>query len=187
MAGQSYQELFIAGISGGRLYQSLPGGTLPADLAAPTDGWVDLGYLSEDGHGFTESMESTDIKVWPGTGIARTITTSRTAEAKFALAQWNADTLAFRFGGTWTTAASVHTLKVPVNRITESMLIVDNVDGGRTYRYIWARAFISGFEEIAHKAGEPALLGMTCKILPVDDVDWWELRSDDPALAAVVL
>jgi hypothetical protein len=184
MAGQSFEELFIAGISGGRVWQAPSGTTPPRDMAAPGVGWVDLGYLSEDGHSFNEEMETEDIKVWPGTAIARTITTSRSAEAKLALAQWNSDTLATRFGGTWVTAAGVATLKVPVNRAAQqSMLVIDNIDGDRTYRYVFERVSISGFEEIVHKTGEPALLGMTCKVLAKDDTDWWELRTDDPAIA----
>lgn len=185
MADQSYEELFIAGISGGQVWQAPVGTTVPDGLEAPGAGWTDLGLLSEDGHSFSEEIETEDIKVWPGTAVARNIVTGRTAEASFALAQWNADTLAARFGGTWTKAAAsgVKTLKVPVNRVSDSQLIIDNKDGDRTYRYVFERTSISGFEEVAHKAGEPALLGMTVKVLAKDAVDWWELRSDDPAIA----
>jgi hypothetical protein len=181
---QDASELFIAGITGGRVWQAPRGTVVPDGLEAPAAGWTDLGYLSEDGHSLSEDTESEDIKVWPTTIVARSIVTGQTTEAKFSLAQWNADTLALRFGGIWTEDAisSVKTMKVPVARSFDHALIIDNTDGGRTYRYVLAKVSITGFEEIVHKTGEPSLLGMTVKILAATAVDWWDLRSDDPAI-----
>lgn len=183
---QDPSELFIAGISGGQVWQAARGATVPTGLDAPATGWTDLGYLSEDGHSLSEDLETEDVKVWPTMVVARSIVTGQTLEAKLALAQWNADTLALRFGGTWTEdTPGIKVMKVPVARSFDHALIIDNEDGERTYRYLLEKVSITGFEEISHKTGEPALLGMTVKILPATDADWWELRSDDPAIVVV--
>lgn len=180
---QNASELFIAGISGGRVWQGARGATVPTGLDAPGTGWTDLGYLSEDGHSLPEELETEDVKVWPTTIVARSIVTGQSAESKLAFAQWNASTLALRFGGAWTEdTPGIKVMKVPVARSFDHALIIDNTDGGKTYRYILEKVSITGFEEIAHKTGEPALLGMTLKILPANDTDWWEIRSDDPAV-----
>jgi hypothetical protein len=182
-------ELFVAGISGGQVWVAPRSATVPAGLEEPGAGWTDLGFLSEDGHSLSEETETSDIKLWQRNQVARTIVTGQTVEVKMALAQWNADTLALRFGGSWTSdsVSGVKTLKVPASRQWDLAMLIDSTDGGRTYRYVHEKASITGFEEISHKAGEPALLGMTVRVVPVDDVDWFELRTDDPAIAPVAI
>lgn len=183
--GQSTEELFIAGISGGHVWIAPPGTPLPVGLDAPEAPFVDMGYLSEDGWGATPGIETQDIKVWPLLAAARTVVTARTLEVKLKFAQWNADTLAMYWGGIWTldAASGVRTLTVPSSRTTDAVGVIDASDGpGRTYRYSLGAISLSGFEEVPHKLGEPSLLGCTLKVLPMSADKWFDLHTDDPAV-----
>lgn len=182
MAGQNTAELFIAGTAGGRLWMADPGTALPSALEAPAAGWTDMGYLSEDGYDLSPSVDTEDFKVWPLKQTALSVVTGQEIELKLALAQWNADTTALYFGGQWATAGGVATLSVPLQRSFEKALVIDAEDGGRTYRYVLARASLSDFETITHKHGELALLGFTLKVLPASDSEWFQLVTDDEAI-----
>lgn len=180
---QDTAELFIAGIAGGQVWMADVGATAPVDLAAPGTGWTDMGYLSEDGFGVTPGMNTEDIHVWPLMTTARTVVTEQSLEFKLAFAQWNADTLAWFYGGAWTTSAGgTKRLSVPLNRATDKAMLIDAQDGDRTYRYILEHASLSDFEEVTHKLGEVSLLGFTLKVLPASDTEWFALESDDPAI-----
>jgi hypothetical protein len=181
MAGQDVAELFVAGISGGHVWAAPVGTAPPVGLETPAAGWVDMGYLSEDGFGATPGLESEDIKVWPLLTTARTVLTEQSLEVKLAFAQWNADTLGFYFGGAWTDGTTHKTLSVPTVRATDWALVIDASDE-RTYRYVLERATLSDFEEITHKLGEPALLGCTMKVLPTSDTEWFRIVTDDEAV-----
>lgn len=182
---QTAAELFVAGTSGGAFYTAPIGTTLPTGLATPTSPWLEMGLLSEDGYSASPDVGTEDIKVWPLLSPARTVVTDQSIELSLALAQWNQDTLALYWGGTWTedVPSGVKTLTVPNTRSLDLAVIVDASDGtDRTYRYVVANATISGFEEIAHKHGEPSLLGFTLKVLAADADDWFEIRTNDTAV-----
>jgi hypothetical protein len=184
MAGQDVTELMIAGDAGGHAWAAPLGTVLPVGLAAPGTGWVDMGYLSEDGFTITPSVESEDIKVWPLKQAARTVVTEEIHEIGLAFAQWNADTLAMYFGGTWADTAGVKTLEVPLARASyETALVIDFSDGDRQYRYVLPRVNLTDFEEITHKLGEPALLGVTGKALPASGAtSVYSVITDDAAV-----
>ncbi|MGB8021742.1 MAG: hypothetical protein WCF04_10990 [Candidatus Nanopelagicales bacterium] len=185
---QTAAELFVAGISGGHMWFGAVGATLPTLLAAPTTGWTEAGYLSEDGFATSQDIGTEDLKVWPLLSPARSVVTEQSVELSLALAQWNADTLGLYWGGTWTedVPSGVKTLTVPNTRSLDLAVIIDATDGDRTYRYIIEQASISGFEEITHKLGEPSLLGFTMKILAADDTYWFKILTDDTAVVVPV-
>lgn len=66
--------------------------------AAPTDadsalgaGWVDLGYVSEDGVTETRDRSTNNIKAWQNAVIVRSVVTESTATFNFTLLQTNKD------------------------------------------------------------------------------------------------
>lgn len=182
---QDVSELFVAGVSGGRVHVA-PAGTAPPDgLEEPGAGWTDMGVLSEDGFAVGQETDTTDIKVWPVLATARTIINGQTASFTLAFAQWNAATLALYWGGTWSQDGGVKRLAIPSSRATSRWsLIIDAADGARTYRYLVPAAELSQFEEITHKIGEISTLGVTMN--PVaSGPDWFELITDDPAVQVV--
>src|SRR3954470_20790486 len=120
-----------------------PVGT-PAPLtptATPGAGWVDLGFLSDDGVTATDSKTLQDIPVWQLFYPARKIVTARDFTLKFVLRQWSKETVQFGFGGgdvveqTAQGYTGVYRYDPPnPEDIDERALMVDWVDGDKHYR-----------------------------------------------------
>lgn len=177
MPGQSTEELFVAGASGGHVWMAPVGTTPPVGIAVPGTGWVDMGYLSEDGAEITPGVETEKVKVWPLPTTARVITTERTMEVKFAFAQWNADTIATYLGGGWTDDVDSRTLAADPAWNSETAILIEANDN-RTIRLFIPRGAVTGYDSATWKLGEIATMGLTYEAM-VDSAGKWVDFIDD--------
>lgn len=98
MPGLDTTEIVVAA---GSLVATAPAGTAaPADPTLdPPVGWVDLGYINEDGVTWTESPDSTNLMAWQSADPVKVVVASITRTFAFNLMQWSADVLEFVLGG----------------------------------------------------------------------------------------
>lgn len=133
-------EVFIAGT--GHIYVAPVGSTQPTDTTSSWDAaWEELGYSTDAGVTVTPAKTIQDISAWQSRYPVRRIVTAETLEASFALLQWNADTLAFYFGGgDW--VGDMYTPPA-AGEIDERALGVEVVDGDKIARLVISRGMAS--------------------------------------------
>lgn len=174
-------EVRVAGA--GHVYAAAAGTTLPTDLDPLSASWTDLGYVTEDGVGFSFGRETTDLNAWQGSKL-RVLTTAEPVSVTFALMQTNGDILPVVFGGGDITENSgVYTFTPPdEGDNTERALCIEFTDGDLSYRYNIARAQIEGNVDFTLVRTGAVTYPLTFGVLAASPK--WTLVSDDPALAA---
>lgn len=173
-------EVRVAGA--GHVYVAPAGTALPADLEALPAAWLDLGYVTEDGVGFSFGRETSDLNAWQGSKI-RVLTTAEPASVNFALMQTNKDTLPVAFGGgSIATAGGVHTYTPPAAGVnTERAAVIEFTDGDVSYRYCIPRIQLEGAVEFTLVKTGAVTYPLTFGVLDADPK--YTIVSDDPALA----
>lgn len=167
--------------------------TAPVGTAAPVDeetapgaGWVDLGYLSEDGVTVNDSKSLEVISVWQLFHPARRIVTERDTTLNFVLRQWSKETIPFALGGADVTTVSPghHKISPPAPEdIDERALMVDWQDGTKKYRWVVVRGMATEAVETNIVRSGPADLPVGFGINGADGADPWYILTNDPAFA----
>ncbi len=178
----------------GNLYTAPKGTTPPTDVtAAWGTGWVDLGYLSEDGFVITPTTDSTDIMVWQSLAAVRKLMTSRTLELKFTLMQHDANTFTLAMGGgtitkTGSAPNTVYTYTAPAaGDVDERMFGLEWRDGSLTYRFVFPRGVVTDVGDIAFLRTDAVKFELTASVLAVDDVTpLFTYMTNDPAFDETV-
>lgn len=174
MPGTNPNEIRVAG--SGRILIAPLGTTAPTDVATAWGaGWKDLGYTTTDGVKFTKKDKIETVRTWQSDAAARLVYSDRDLTLKFALLQFNEDTLPLFFGGgtvsETVTGSKVYKYDVansPAN--DERMLGVEFADGGTIkYRFVIPRGQVTDTEELALTRTAAAKLGMTFTALAKDD------------------
>lgn len=162
------------------------GTAAPADSAvAPAAGWLDLGYLSEDGVTLTDARTIEKIPVWQLFYAARMIVTERDFMIAFVMRQWSEVNVPLAFGGgvvsTVTAGNYKYTPPAP-ELIDERAAMVDWVDGTKKYRLIVPRCLVTENVETNLSRTAAADLPITLSIVGDDSADNWYLLTNDPAI-----
>lgn len=173
----------------GNLYTAAKGTAAPADVtAAWAAGWVDLGYLSEDGFVMTPTVESDDLMVWQSYAAVRKLMTSRKIELKYTLMQANAENFMLTFGGGTVTSSGVapdlvYKYSAPTGgAIDERSFGLEVRDGVLVYRFFFPRGTVSDVGDIPFVKNDAIKFELTTAILAVDDVTpLFDFISNDPA------
>jgi hypothetical protein len=180
-------EVRVAGA--GHVYVAPAGTVLPTDIeTALPAAWVDLGYVTEDGVGFSFGRETTDLNAWQGSKI-RVLTTSEPVSTNFALMQTNGEVLKVALGGgtiakTGTAPDEVFTFTPPGKGVnTERAICIEFNDGDLTYRYNIPRAQIEGNVEFTLTATDAVTYPLTFGVLDADPK--YTIVSNDPSMGTV--
>ncbi len=187
MAGKETDQIVVG--ANGTVFVAPVGTAAPIDSdSALAAGWVDMGYINENGVVFRDSKTLAEIRVWQLFYVARRIVTGRDAQIVFALSQWNDDTVKLGFGGGTVTEPD------PVGRpgeykyvppapetIDERAAIVAWTDGTRDYRLHIPRGMVVEAVETNLVRTSNAELPITFGINGSDTGNPWELFTDDPA------
>ena len=175
-------EVRVAGA--GHVYVADAGTALPDDLEAMPVGWTDLGYVTEDGVGFTFGRETEDINAWQGSKI-RVLTTAEPVSVALALMQTNADVLKVALGGgAITVNTGVYTYTPPAEGVnTERAMVIEFVDGDLTYRYGLHRVQLEGEVTFTLTKAGAVTYPLTFGVLDNGDAAKYLIWSDDPAMA----
>lgn len=166
------------------------GTTLPTDLSAlDTDVWTNLGYTTEDGVTFNDSVEIEEIRAWQSANPVRKIVTARDKTVEFALEQWNPDNFILAYGGgDWSMpSAGIHRFDPPAvaDAVAEYSMVVDLADGDKSHRFVIERGNVQEGVETQLLRSGAAVLPITFGTLNPDNPDnpaWYHL-TDDPAFA----
>ena len=178
-------EVRVAGA--GHVYVAASGTAMPTDMSVldPTK-WIDLGYVTEDGVGFSFGREVEDLNAWQGDKI-RTLSTKEPASCTFSLMQTNATILTVAFGGGTVTEAGTapnvtYTFTPPASGTnTERALVIEFNDGASiTYRYCIPRSQIEGNVDFTLVRSGALTYPLTMGILDNGDKAKFTILSNDP-------
>lgn len=163
------------------------GSTLPTTpTGALGTGFVDLGYVTEDGVTFTAEATVEDIAAWQSATPVRRVTTARNLTVSWTGLEWSKDSFALAFGGgTWTEpSAGVFKYEPPADTaaLSEHILVIDANDGDKNYRWIVKKGNVSDAVETNLVRTGAAVLPVTFAAMTPDGDDTaWEFYTDDPA------
>jgi hypothetical protein len=172
----------------GSVYIAPKGTTAPADLTtAWPAGWVDLGYLSDDGVEMSYSTESEDINAWQSLSPVRKVLTGVDMTLGFTAIELKTQTMTLYFPSATMTDVSgtVHKLSIPAAPSPDERAIgLEWVDGDITNRLIIARGEVTDRESITLARSGAVGLGMTVSAYAdtAPEIAVW--LSNDPAWSA---
>lgn len=123
----------------------------PTSTPAPSNyttalnaGFLELGFISEEGATFTESKDITDINAWQSFYPIRKLVTSRNVQIAFALREWNKRVIEFALGGTVTTNAAEWKYTPPTPSATGvKSLVLEWLDGSKGYRLYFPQGIVT--------------------------------------------
>jgi hypothetical protein len=170
----------------GTLYVADFGTEAPANIeAAWGAGWVDLGYLSEDGVTLTDGKTIEDIMVWQLFYAARKIVTERTFTAAFVLRQFNGVQVELAFGGGEVAVNGSGFRFTPPDpeTVDERALGIEWLDGDKTFRLVIPKGIVTENVETKIVRNAAADLPITIGVIGQADEDPWYFDTDDPTFA----
>lgn len=166
----------------------------PAGTTAPTNattawaaGFVELGYISEDGVTESYNDSTTTIKAWQGGATVRTMITSSEAKFAFTCLETNGEVLAryhkgATIAGTGGPPATGSSIEVVAAQPDIREWGIDVLDGTNHIRIYLPSAEVTERGEITYKNDEPVSYPLTLTAYPddagivafkfSDDVDW---------------
>jgi hypothetical protein len=172
----------------GSVYIAPKGTTAPADLdAAWGSGWVDLGYLSDDGVEMSYSTDTEDINAWQSLSPVRKVLTGVDMTLGFTAIELKTSTVTLYFPSATMTDVSpgVHKLSIPAAPEPDERAIgLEWVDGDIKNRLIIARGEVSDRDSITLARSSAVQLPMTVSAYAdtAPEIAVW--LSNDPAWAA---
>lgn len=140
----------------------------PTDTTSAWDaGWVDLGYVSEDGVTESYSDDSEVIKAWQGGVTVRTVITSTEATFAFTLletkkAAWEL----YHKGSLLTDDGTTASMSVKNATADEKMFGLDVVDGTNHVRIIVPRGEVTERGDIVYVNNAPVGYELTLTAYP---------------------
>ena len=142
------------------------GTTGPTTLAAPPVGFVEVGWLGDDGVDLDRNEDSSEFKAWQGGTTLRKKTTSVEDSFKFVCNEENATVLGLYYKGvTKTTATGVDTYAVSnQSKSDERAWVVDFVDDTVTKRLVVPSGEVTGRATISHKNSDMTMYEFTVTI-----------------------
>ncbi|MEU6755981.1 hypothetical protein [Streptomyces sp. NPDC046685] len=191
MAGETANsnEVVIPSIT--RVWYAPVGTVVPADavVAMPT-GWRAVGHTTEDSLKFNSEPNFEQVRSAQASYPVRTFQTQDAATIEVDLLQWSGTNFRAVYGGGTITeitpsggGTSKHYKFTPprIGSRTEIAAIVEVIDGGKHYRFVFPRAMqMEGVSNDLAKTKE-AVLPLRLAVQGGDDVDSWYVLTDDPA------
>lgn len=172
----------------GSVFIAPKGTEAPTDLtAAWGEGWVDLGYLSDDGVSMEYSTDSEDITAWQSLSPVRKVLTSVDMTLGFTAIELKTATVTLYFPSATMTdvGGTVHQLSIPAAPTPDERAIgLEWRDGDITNRLVIARGEVT--DRGAITIGRSAAVGLEMTVSAYADsapeIAVW--LSDDPAWVA---
>ena len=187
-------QLVVTG--SGRVYTGTVGvSTIPTNISAAidtagTDGWVELGYVSESGVTFSFGRDVKEIKGWQSRNTLRQVVTGTPTTFSCELLQWNHATLRLALGGGSITGTNpnFNFIPPPASFRDERAFIVEGTDGDYSYRFIFRKGINVATAEMSFVREDPVMLPIEISILDDDAAEWpWGLQTNDPEIGTFSL
>lgn len=175
-----YDNIRIYGDLDSAVYVGDKGATLPADLGEPSEGFTELGWLSEDGISEARSEDAQNFRAYQGGTIVRRKKTSVEDTITFQCLEETAAVVGLRYAGqTPTATGGVATINVKEQTKDDPRaFIVDVVDGGATKRYVVPIGY-AGSGTLVHSNS-----AMTVYEFTVTIVGDYDIITDSPGVVA---
>lgn len=146
------------------------GTTAPADGdAALAVGFVDLGYVSEDGVTETRDRSTNTIRGWQNADILREVVTEASLTYGFTLVETNAATVSLFYGNT-VDATDGSIPIVPALTGGRKSFVLDVVDGDEFIRAYVPEGEITEVGEQVYQSGEPIGYEVTITAYPTSAI-----------------
>lgn len=98
-------------------------------------GFLEMGFISEEGATFTEGKDITDISAWQSFYPLRKIVTARTVTVAFALREFNKRAVELALGGTVSVNSAEWKYVPPApDAISQKSLVLEWTDAAKGYR-----------------------------------------------------
>jgi hypothetical protein len=138
---------------------------LPADATtALAVGYLEVGYLTEDGITQSVGGASTDIKAWQNSDIVRTLQTEHTLTYALTLLETNPNALELYSGGNY--AAGIVEIRAGV--LPHQVYVVDVIDGADHIRIVIPDGQISERGDIVYANASAISYPITITCFPDD-------------------
>jgi len=173
----------------GNVYIAPKGTTAPTDLDAPWGtGWVDLGYLSDDGVEMNYSTDTEDIKAWQSLSQVRKVLTSVDMTLAFTAIELKAAAITLYFpSATIATDVedTVSTLSIPAAPTPDERAIgLEWIDGPIKNRLIIPRGEVTDRDSITVARSAAVGLNMTVTAYATSAPAIATWLSNDPSWVA---
>jgi len=166
--------------------------TAPRGTTAPTDatsawpaGWLDAGYVSDDGVEEEPNEDTQEIKAWQNAAVVRRVISKSEIRWKFTMIETKKTTLALYHRGNTPAGALPYRLDVKAAGPDPRMLGLDILDGVLHYRIIVPLAELSDRSAIKYASDEEIGYEVTLSGYPDANALVAIKYSDDAAWAAV--
>ena len=160
----SAENVFVAGGNGAIAHAPLAT-TLPEAFDDALDNaFVAVGYISEDGVTEKQNRETKQIKAWQNGDVVRTVQTGHSLIYEFTMIERNEETLAMFYGATDPDA-----IEVSGAVLGHEAFVIEALDGSGIVRIVIPDGQITDTKEVAYKASDPAMFGVTIECYPDDD------------------
>ena len=153
----------------GAVYVAPTGTTLPTTAAAALGaGFIDLGYVSEDGVTEAYEDETTDIKAWQGGATVRTVITGSTATLSFTMVETKTDVLELfhKNSSVVTDGSTGYKMNVVQPGVDKRVFVLDVIDGAEEVRIVVPSGEVTERGEIVYKNDEPVGYQVTITCYP---------------------
>ena len=146
----------------------------PTATAAPTShsstltGFVDLGYVSEDGVSETRDRSSEPIRAWQNSDLVREVVTESSIQYELTLIETTEATVELFYGAT--VAADGQIDINPATTGGAKSFVIDVIDGDEAIRIYVPRGEVTEVGDQVYAAGEPIGYEITITAYPVDGV-----------------
>ncbi|WP_217235470.1 phage tail protein [Streptomyces sp. AC555_RSS877] len=172
----------------GSIYIAPKGTTAPSDLdTAWAAGWVDLGYLSDDGVEMSYSTETEDINAWQSLSPVRKVLTGVDMTLGFTAIELKTSTITLYFPSSTMTevTAGVNKLSIPAAPTPDERAIgLEWMDGDIKNRLVIARGEVTNRDSITLARSGAVSLPMTVSAYADSAPEIAVWLSNDPAWAA---
>lgn len=153
----------------GEVYFAPVGTKLPAKpTEALNAAFVGAGYTTEDGVSITVTPDILEVTSWQSAQPTRRDLTKQDIQATFTLQQFNEETLPLALGGGEVTGSAGeyrYDFLGEDEALDERSIVIDAIDGGTHFRYVFERGNITEAVEIKYSRSGEAQLPITFKVL----------------------
>lgn len=188
MPGLDTAELMVGN---GEVIAAAPPGTAEVAIGTvPATPWVDLGYANEDGVTLGDSPSETNVGAWQSPDPVLVLTTELARTFAFNLMQWNADVLAFVFGGGLVTpapAAGASFAPSTTGRGKYALLMRWLDPEGNVCQFYVSRGKVTGDVGAQLARTAAGVFSVTFTSTPDAGENGWVYTSDAPGLSGAML
>jgi hypothetical protein len=156
-------------LGNGIVYTAPAGTTLPTDPTTPVDiGFVELGYVSEDGITETQDQTSEKIKAWQLSAVVRKTQTEHDLSYQLAFLETNPAVLE-AFYGNFTDHSTYAEIQIKGEEGLRAPWVIHALDGDQIYRVVIPDGQITERGEVKMVSTDAVKYDVTITCYPDDD------------------